>query len=35
VADPQLELETEEPVVLKVIVPLKPVVNVGDYKQLT
>jgi trigger factor len=34
VADPQLELETEEPVVLKVIVPLKPVVNVGDYKTI-
>jgi trigger factor len=34
VAEPQLELESEEPVVLKVIVPLKPVVNVGDYKTL-
>jgi trigger factor len=34
VAEPQLELESEEPVVLKVIVPLKPVVNVGDYKTI-
>ena len=34
VAEPQIELETEEPVVLKFIVPLKPVVNVGDYKTL-
>jgi trigger factor len=34
VADPQLELESEEPVVFKVIIPLKPVVNVGDYKTL-
>ena len=34
VAEPQLELETEEPVVLKVIVPLKPVVNLGDYKTI-
>lgn len=34
VADPQLELESEEPVVLKVIIPLRPVVNVGDYKTI-
>jgi len=32
VAEPQLDLESEEPVVLKAIVPLKPLVNVGDYK---
>ena len=32
VAEPQLDLESEEPVVLKAIVPLKPVVNLGDYK---
>jgi trigger factor len=34
VAEPQLELESEEPVVLKVTVPLKPVVNVGDYETI-
>ena len=34
VAEPQLDLESEEPVVLKAIVPLKPVVNVGDYKTI-
>jgi trigger factor len=34
VAEPQLYLESEEPVILKVIVPLKPVVNLGDYKTI-
>ena len=34
VAEPQLDLESEEPVVLKAIVPLKPVVNVGDYNTI-
>ena len=34
VAEPQLDLESEEPVVLKAIIPLKPVVNVGDYKTI-
>jgi trigger factor len=34
IAEPQLEMESEEPVVLKVVVPLKPVVNVGDYKTI-
>jgi trigger factor len=34
VAEPQLDLESEEPVVLKAIVPLKPIVNLGDYKTI-
>jgi trigger factor len=34
VAEPQLELESEAPVILKVVVPLKPVVNLGDYKTI-
>jgi len=34
VAEPQLDLESEEPVILKVVVPLKPVVNLGDYKTI-
>jgi trigger factor len=34
VAEPQLDLETEDPVVLKAIVPLKPIVNLGDYKTI-
>jgi trigger factor len=34
IGEPQLEMESEEPVVLKVIVPLKPVVVVGDYKTI-
>ena len=34
VAEPQIDLESEEPVVLKVVVPLKPVVNLGDYKTI-
>ena len=34
IAEPQLELESEAPVILKVVVPLKPVVNLGDYKTI-
>lgn len=34
IAEPHIELEKEEPVVLKAVVPLKPVVNLGDYKTI-
>ena len=34
VADPHIELEKEEPVIIKAVIPLKPVVNVGDYKSI-
>ena len=34
VAEPQIELESEEPVIIKAVVPLKPVVNLGDYKTI-
>ena len=34
VADPQIELESEEPVIIKAVVPLKPLVNLGDYKTI-
>ncbi len=31
IAQPQIEVETENPLVLKAIVPLKPITTVGDY----
>ncbi|MDD5287554.1 MAG: trigger factor [Dehalococcoidales bacterium] len=34
IAEPQIELEKEDPVILKAVVPLKPVVNLGDYKTI-
>ena len=34
VAEPQIELESEEPVIIKAVVPLKPVVSLGDYKTI-
>lgn len=34
IAEPHIELDKEEPVILKAIVPLKPVVNLGDYKTI-
>lgn len=34
VAEPQIEIEKEDPVMIKAVVPLKPVVNLGDYKTI-
>ena len=34
VAEPKIELESEEPVIIKAVVPLKPVVILGDYKTI-
>ena len=34
VAEPKIELESEEPVIIKAVVPLKPVVSLGDYKTI-
>jgi trigger factor len=34
VAEPQIELEKEDPVIIKAVVPLKPLVNLGDYKTI-
>ncbi len=34
VAEPRIELESEEPVIIKAVVPLKPVVSLGDYKTI-
>jgi len=34
VAEPQIELESEEPVIIKAVVPLKPYVSLGDYKTI-
>ena len=34
VAEPQIELESEEPVIIKAVVPLKPFVSLGDYKTI-
>ncbi len=34
IAEPEIELAEEAPVILKAIVPLKPVVNLGDYHSI-
>ncbi|MBN1643821.1 MAG: trigger factor [Dehalococcoidales bacterium] len=34
IAEPQIELAEEAPVILKAVVPLKPVVNLGDYNSI-
>jgi trigger factor len=34
ISNPQIELTQTEPVIFKAIVPLKPVVKLGDYKQI-
>ncbi len=34
IARPQIELEKADPVVYKMVVPLEPVVKLGDYKQI-
>ncbi len=34
IANPQIELTQTEPVVFKAVVPLKPIVKLGDYRQI-
>lgn len=34
VADPQIEMESDDPLVIKATIPLRPVVNLGDYKTI-
>jgi trigger factor len=34
VSEPQIEIEKEDPVVIKAVVPLKPIVNLGDYQTI-
>jgi trigger factor len=34
IANPQIEITQTEPVIFKAVVPLKPVIKLGDYKQI-